>query len=252
MKNMRLKPAMRYQLEYMLDAFLSIMGVTVLIMIAMFILGVTFGAEAETEMNILVIGSVNIGGMGNFSFNMASIMVMALFIIGIAGIREDIKMFLQHGMGRYTVYFSTLFAALVCGALMGLFFQLLNLLYYHWPVFPARGLGFQGSGFFSGWLWHMGVLFFAWQLGTLISLIYYRLSGRQAVIFSVAAGGLMLFVLPGFIGRLVSFVTSNVAGQAVFTPAPGGFGSRLTAIFFFGMLSAGLNFLLIRRAQVRE
>jgi len=191
--------------------------------------------------------------------NIGGIFVITFFIVGIAGIREDLRFFLQNGMGRYTVYFSTLLASLICSAVLGLIFGLINAL----PVQFVSATAFGSSGsFLAGWIMSGVFLFFAWQLGTLISLIYYRLKNTfQIVAVSVAGGVLILSGLPNIIYTFLYAVipSSDVAAEVAEAINEAFYGATIlpqnnmpVVILLLGTVAAVLNFLLIRRAQVKE
>jgi len=213
MNNLNLKPAILYQLTYIGRFFL----IALAIIAAVFVVFRLFFATMITIENET-----------NISINLISIISMMLFIIGIVGIREDIKMFLQHGSGRKTVYFSTLIASLITGVVLGLICELLKILF--------DAFAYAETGFIAGWLMTSAAFFFAWQLGTLISLIYYRLNTFGIVVFSIVGGAAMIFCIPIII-TYISLMYPEIA--------------RLP-LLLCGILAAGGNFLLIRRAQVKE
>jgi len=246
---LNLKPALRYQLTTMSKAAAMVFAIVFAVAIFLHFL-VGFFIEPETTVNIAGIVSTEADetfetfirvNQVNFGF----VAIIFLFVAGVGGIREDLKLMLQHGMGRRTVYVSTLLGSLISSAALGIFCELLNLV----TVFSISGLNFQG-GFFSGVLLHTLSFFLAWQLGTLISMIYYRLETMQKIIFSVLGGALIVFGIPRTITRLL-------------THDAGAFEATLINIFtnpfvlvlpilVCGVLAATGNFLLLRRAQVRE
>jgi len=226
---MRLKPALRYQLEYMAKASLNTVCVIAIIVVAFRLLGAIFMIGGQID-----------------NINMAVVAFVSLFIVGIASIREDLRMLLQHGMGRYTTYFSTLLIGIISGIVLGLFCELLNLIADRWHGFPMTGLiPHDGQSFFVGWLLHASLLFLAWQLGVFISLLYYRMSKMQQIVFSISAIALSVFVLT----HAINSVADLEFAAPIVLPAP----LSLTAFVMSSTaLVAVLNFLLLRRAQVRE
>ena len=237
MGNMRLKAAMHYQLNYMFWASLSILGIAAAIAIFLrLVVGVVV-------ININLLGDAS---ESSFLFSAGAILAVTLFIIGIAGIREDLKFFIQHGMGRGTTYFSHILTSLISGLILGLLCQLFDLIiYWVWPAFPVSGLRFPVEGFFAGWMLHTLCFFFVWQLGALISLIYYRMNNWiQSLIFS-----LLLFGSPLFIGMAIGNFDGVVDTIINFFVNPPAF----APLFLIGGVLAALgNFLLIRRAQIKE
>jgi len=130
-------------------------------------------------------------------------------------------------------------------------FSLIDLIPNYWPAFFVRGSVVPVEGFFMSWFLNIGIFFFTWQLGTVISLIYYRLNRMGQIIFSVAAGGIILFGVPNIVVRHVlrdgfdAFM--EAVSNALVNPA------NLTLfVFLIGVLAAAFNFMLIRRAEVKE
>lgn len=246
MNNMRLIPALRYQLQYMTLVFLGALGVLAAIFIVLTLLGVFTSSDETVNINIMDI--INIGSASyDVNFNVGAIMMFMLFIIAIGSIREDLRFLLQHGMGRCTTYFSTLLGHLISGAALGLLCELFNLAAGYSPVFVASGLTFPG-GFFSGWMLHMGCFFLAGQLGVLISLIYYLLNKIQTIVFSVTGGAILLFGLPSMMLNI--FGEDASALETILAVFANPF-ALACLIFLIGALTAAANFLLLRRAQVR-
>jgi len=264
MRAMNLKPALQYQLDYMAKATLSVLGVSIAIILFFSLLGGVFqfggtsGNEyetADTILNLQVRGTeLDYGGNLVMWFNLGAIALFSIFIVGIVGIREDIKFLLQHGMGRYTVFLSTLLGSLITGLALGALGELLNFISSNWEAFPIRGLTFDGAehGFVVGWLSQAMLLFFVWQLGTLISLIYYRMNRIQQIVFSVCAGGIIFFGIQGplpalehwgeYIPQVIETLENivlNPVNIVIFSSAA-------------GVVSAMLNFFLIRRAEIKE
>ena len=246
MNNMRLFPAMRYQLSYMARGALITLGILCAVFFA---LGLIMVINDVTE-GAINIGVISVNGNVSFHFNSGAVMAITIFIFGIVGIREDLKLFLQHGIGRYTTYFSSLFSSLIIGVALGLLLELLNLAAALWSAFSAQTPAFSVGGFISGWLLHTGGLFFAWHFGALISLIYYRLQKIQQIIFSVAGVAILVFALPRALSRFFgedSTALERALRSITATPL-----SLVCLIFFIGAFAAAANFLLLRRAQVKE
>jgi len=258
MTRLRLWPAMRYQLDYMLKNALATIGIicAILLIISIFASFTTGDGDSGTV-------SLNIIGILDFDFeatimvfSVGAILVFMFFIVGIAGIREDFKFYLQHGMGRRTTYLSTLFSSLIVGAGWGLICQLLTLFFNTWAWFPATGLALPTENFFLGWLLHTLVLFFCWQFGTALSLIYYRLNKMGKIIFSVAGVALIIFVIPNIINNIIDLILPDIGDAAEIGAAlTAFFGNPLNLsliILALGAISALANFLLLRKAQARE
>ena len=269
MRSMNLKPALLYQLDYMLRASLGILGVLILVAIGAHLMA-TVGAfdvnvDTHTPREVLDLALVTTEevqvGDSDYGFNIVivnilnvgAVALLSLFIVGIVGIREDIKFLLQHGMGRRTVFFSTFFASIITATAMGLISEVFNLISSQWAAFPFVGLTFNEMehSFFTGWLFHAGILLCAWQLGTFISLLYYRMSKMQMIIFSVAAGGTILLGMQGFFRRILVDVDLWIENFMYMME-----NLHLINISMFtlaiGLVAATFSSLLIRRAQVKE
>jgi hypothetical protein len=244
---MRLIPALRYQLDYMAKTSMVALGImmTFFIVFGMFAI---FSNEIPVVINLM--GVINIGGEAYVIINFGVVLITMVFITGIAAIREDMKFFLQHGIGRYTTYFSTLFCGMIYGIAMGLLCQIFSLAAGLWPAFSATGLRFSAGGFFGGWILHAVCFPFAWQFGTLISLIYYRLSKIMTIVFSLAAGSALVFALPAILSR-ISDERRAAPALALSSIAANPF-SLACFILLAGALVAAINFLLLRRAQAKE
>ena len=204
MNTMNLKPAIRYQLEYIGKFFMFAFVIVAAVMALLYII-----LEAR------IILSIDHADGFSISTNLVSMITIMLFVIGIVGIREDLKMYLQFGAGRRTVFVSTLISTLITGVVLGLICELRFMI----------GFMMTAAGFFL-----------AWQLGALISLIYYRLNLIGIIVFSVAGGAVMLFCLP--------FIIIHVS-QSYQT-------FLLLPLLLFGALAAAGSFLLLRRAPVKE
>jgi len=238
MNNLNLKPAMRYQLDYLKNAFLIALGI-------LFVASIV----------ISVFISFRVLGENSTLMGIDGVFVIMIFIIGICGIREDLRFFIQHGMGRLTTYFSTLFASLICSAALGLiitaftaFSSTLQIIriesVFSWILLQSNSV----PSLISLWILSTFTLFFANQLGILISLIYYRLNKIQCIVFSVLAGASIIFI-----PRLTLTRRSNMGAEAFDSMWHNFFHTPATLILTFaivGILAAIGSFLLLRRAQI--
>jgi len=229
----------------MAKSYLITLGIIVAIAIIIGSFVVTTGETVSIEF----IGMISIGGNVYTNFNFGIALMITIFVIGIVGIREDLKLMLQHGIGRYTTYFSTLLSGLITGAAMGLVCEIMNMAARFWPVFPMNIPPYSAAGFISGWVLLAAGFFFAGQLGIMISLIYYRLKRFMQIVFSVAAGATIIFTLPFCITFI--FNENNALGRTLQSIASNPF-ALACLIFLLGATAAAANFLLLRRAQVKE
>jgi len=245
---MRIKPALHYQLDYVMWTVIWVIGI-----------GVAISILAHIITGVVVLGSINIGGFfvagdsANMAYSVGGVMIFIAFIFGVGGIREDLRFFVQNGLGRRTTFFATLFGALIAGAAIGLISEVFNLIHRAVPVFPLTGNQFNTGGFFVGWLMHIIAFTLAWQLGAMISLIYYRLSTVGAVVFSVVAGAMILFGFGRMVGGLITWLEHNDAANLVylfdFARSPA---TMLTSILVVTAVVSTITYLLITRAQIHE
>jgi len=241
MKKTRLKAALHYQLDYVGWSVLIVGGIAIAIVLLLHVL-VAF--TTVDDLGILVVNNVPIT-----TINIGAVLALTIFIIGVGGAREDIKFFIQHGISRVTIYLSTLYGSLISALAVGLLFEILNVVATTWYAFPIAGMFFSGYNFIVGWLLQAFCVFAAWQFGTFISLLLYRMSKIQKIIFITAIACLVIFGIPRFFMNMVN----DVAFEAFIMELEGS-ANILTPMVFgvFGTLCAALNFLLIRRAPIKE
>ena len=236
MKDSRIKKALLYQLDYVGLSCLYVYGVAILVACAIGVGFVSFTVQGASV-----------------RFNLGPIVFFHFLILGIVGIREDLRFFLQHGIGRRTTYFSHLYCSLVSGIAIGLLSVLFDTIWGYVFSFFRDGLAFSIQGLLAGWLMHFIYFFFAWQLGVLISMIYYRLGKLNKVIFSVAAVVTVVYVLPrvifslaGVAGNLRDFIQRIIEIPSILLTY------TLLVALLLGILAAAGNYLLIRRAPVKD
>jgi len=264
MGKMNLKAALWYQLDYMAKATLSVFGVLVLIAIAAYllsafgILNITISDYAPNDvLDLAMRGAYAVqnddGYYTNITMNIGAVALLSLFIVGIVGIREDIKFLLQNGMGRRTVFTCTFLASIITAVVLGFFGELFNLISYNWSVFSLRGLTLDATNhtFLLGWLFHIAVLFMAWQLGTFVSLIYYRLNKIGQIVFSISAVSAFILMTSLSAQRITADVDVWVE-NFIYAIENINLINVSTITFLIGLVTAALSFLLIRRAQTKE
>ena len=230
----RLKQAIRYQLSYFGWSFLYVYGIAAAAIIA---IGSMITINASDGISI-----TGIGGVGFVHF----------LIMGIAGIRGDLRFFIQHGISRRTTFFSHFFGSLICSAALGLFCKVFNLILYHLPGFAFSGSAFTIQGFFTSWMAYIFAFFMAWQVGALISLIYYRLSKMQQIVFSVTAIAIIMLAVSGSIRRLVGLSDDLGLIQTTVENIIHLAGMAVWLALLIGLLAAAGNYILIRRVQIKE
>jgi len=187
-------------------------------------------------------------GGGMVIFDIGGIFTVMLFIVGICAIREDLRLFIQHGMGRKTTYICNILIGIIAAIGAGFFSELLALLSANFMLF-SNGIIAISDNFFVSWLLRTLSLFFAWQLGTMISLIYYRLNTIMKVLFSVVAGVLFLGILPISIINIFDVLfPSEGSVLANFFVSPLTLGLVMLGM---GVICTVISFPLIRRAPTK-
>ncbi|MCL2201312.1 MAG: hypothetical protein FWB75_05040 [Oscillospiraceae bacterium] len=257
MTKLHIGPAMRYQWNYMWKSGLAAAGVMLAIMIILAIIltvTVTYtGADGYIVEAVNEDLNLNIDFSGSLTvLDAGGIFTMMLFIVGIVSVREDLKFFIQHGMGRKTTYAANILISLICAAGASLISLIFLLISEFIPLFHVNLTNIFSNNPLVSWLLSTLSMFFAWQLGSLISLIYYRLNTLAKVIFSIAAAALFLFVLRGLFSNLLDVL---FPGYTTFWGVTGFFGNPVNLALT--LLAAGIvcsigNFLLIRRAPIKE
>lgn len=191
---------------------------------------------------------------------------ITLFVYGIVTIRTDLPFFTQFGLSRRTVFIVQIITALIT-ALIASVLCLLVLLLLQGLAHSALGNGIYAAGLyntlfnggspvrdFGGSLAEIVVtatMFgMALSLGSLISLLYYRLNKLGKALLSIVGGSLLLFGLP--LGSSIPalrplYQAMNDLFRTMFA-SPGALG--LGMLLLFAIIMAA-NWLLLRRAPLR-
>lgn len=253
MRTMNIRPAFRYRFQSSMRSAVGFFGIMVLITAALaasFIrTTVSFGGEA-------VSGSVSAYGFAS---------CITVFVLGICSVREDLRLAIQHGVSRRTVFVSELLSTLAVCLFLAAAGELLL------ATAQAVTAGYENLhitdmyyGIYADWqlqeysigqhieamFFNLSLLLFANIAGMLLSLMFYRLNKAWTVIVAVGAPVIFFIGLP---------ILMNAAG-----PAPKmsrlltGFvdwvlSSPWVWIFVFilaAVVIAIINWLLIRRAPV--
>jgi len=236
MNNSRLKQTLKYQLSYFGWSSLWVYGISVVVIVTLSLL-VTFTVNGS---------STSFGGLGGVAF-------LHLFILG-CGIRSDLKLFLQHGIGRRTTFFNNLLGSFICAVMLGLFCVIFDVIAGRWLNTSDYVYITGVPGFFTGWVGYVCSFFFAWQLGALISLIYYRLGALQKVIFSVLGAAALILMFTGTVRYIVGITDEfgdgmirNFIDGSIDIMTPIALGLLVLAV-----IAAVGNYFLLRRAPVKE
>ena len=243
MKKTRLKAALHYQLDYVGWSVLIVAGIGIAVAALLTVLS---EFAFEHGFSFIIINDVAVT-----DFNIAVILMVLIFVIGVGGVREDMRFFNQHGISRLTTYLSTLYGSLISALAIGLMGEVLNVIALAWDMFPVNGMFLGEHNFIVGWLLQAFCIFAAWQIGTFLSLLLYRMSKIQKIIFITAIVGLVMSGVRRF------FIFLSMFADEIFEaymPGREGYPDILLPMVFgvFGTLCAALNFLLIRRAPIKE
>ena len=248
MSNMDIKGALRYDIK----ASLRSLGIFLIVMILVWLL------------NFIL--AIVVSGDGSYSGGFDMAVTIYMFVVGIISVREDLRLFLQNGRGRPTVFLAQIVVALFASAalavasslLMGLF-QLITIWLAPQLEFTSLyGLFGMGSGAHGLAALPEAIAFTFFQclpaflLGTAVSLIYYRLSKLGKVAFSIAVPAVLFVGLPILIGTnpeiakaFVAFIT--FISKFLKTP--------LALLAAFALISSPIlalgSWLLLRKAPIK-
>lgn len=233
---MKIKQAMRYQLQ----GFMRSARTFYIVIAAIFI-------------GMLLLNRFVTSGTGSVS-GMESATIIFLFVMGLNSFKQDFRLFLQNGISRNTLLVSFAASALsvsVCMAVIDGFFPLLfgNSLHYESFYVSLYGLKGYTTGF-SSIAWSALMYLFAMCVGFLITTLYYRMNKPLKVLVSVGVPLLFFVVLPIVEGYYPSIRVYETIGRFI----NWGLG-RERAYVFLPVCSAvllGFSYLLIRNATIKE
>jgi len=236
MNNSRLTQTLKYQLSYFGWSSLWVYGISVFVIVALS-LTVTLTVDGS---------STSFGGLGGIAF-------LHLFILG-CGIRSDLKLFLQHGIGRRTTFFNNLLGSFMCAVMLGLLCVIFDVIAGRWLNTSDYVYITGVPGFFTGWVVYICSFFFAWQLGALISLIYYRLNGLQKVIFNVLGVAALILIFTGTINYLggITYEFGDDMIQSLIDGSVEIATYTALGLLVLAMIAAVGNYFLLRRAPIKE
>ena len=245
MSKIELKGALRYDIKSSMAGVVIFLVVMVVVWLLNFILSFSFGGE----------------GVYSSGFEMGTAIFM--FVLGINSIRQDLRIFLQNGRGRTTVFLSQLIITVVISAVMavmaGLLIELFQLITALGSPQMEYASFYSMVGLTSGLGTFLNTVAYTFLqciptflFGMMVSLIYYRLPKLGRVIFSIAVPG-VLFVglrvwaannpaLGNAFGAFIKFVVDTLQ-----TPL------MILAAFTLVMspIMALISWLLLRRAEVK-
>jgi hypothetical protein len=251
MNTMNIRPAFQYRLSNTvkglgLVAFYAIMVVV--------IAGAIFSISHKASNGSIVLSTFSV-------FDLAA--PFTLFVMGISTIREDIRLMVQNGIGRRTVFVTELLVALSVSLLLAVAGELLisigQALAATWPEFSitdlyqilyANGVNLSFGIDFERIALAFSICTFANLAGMFISLLYYRLNKAWTLAVSIGVPLLLIFGLPMMltrsgIGHLLEHLLHMVLDFILSGPW------ALSLCFLLAtVLTCILNWLMMRRAPV--
>lgn len=247
MNSMSLKGALRYDIKATLRGLSIFLGVIVLVWLLNYMLAAAFG------------------GNGAYSSGSELALPIYVFVAGIISVREDLRLFLQNGRGRKTVFvaqvvvafFACIATAVAMGLLLMLFYFITRLLTPQLTFASQLGLfGLQGMEGWAALPKIMAFLFLAslpsFFFGMLISLIYYRLSKLGKVVFSVVTPGVLFIGLPVLVLRNAALLQAVMdIGRFLSNAFPTPLAFLTVFSLVFSCIFVLGSWLLLRRAEVK-
>lgn len=203
---LRISPAFRYIFQGYLRSAGMFAALTIMIFVA---LGIIFGITSNSS------SSVNMNGA---SFQFASLIF--IMVVGIVSIREDLRMLIQHGIGRKTSFIASCLAAMAIALSLAVFSEIINAAFtaitsgqqnitvYSWisMLLPEGEMGF--SLYLLSIVISFSFLLGAYFMGMFISLVFYRLSKSWRLVVAIGVPAFFIIILPLF--------ARTAAGQTLF------------------------------------
>ena len=220
---MRFLPSFKYRFR---DCMFS-MGVVILVMIvltALCYLGiVTFGSITRTDNSGEVI-------METTTMNFSMPVAIFMFVLSIVSIREDMRLGIQNGAGRGTVFLANTACMLVTSVVLNLAFFIVTAVWNQFDtgvyIVDFFGALYTGEPFFeslddlaisSAVLLALSVFLSA--LGTFTSLMYWRLNRLGKWIVSIGMGAAVILFIDVIIRyKVVADLLGRLMGWVFLTP----------------------------------
>ena len=220
---MRFLPSFKYRFR---DCMFN-MGVVILVMIvltALCYLGiVTFGSITRTDNSGEVI-------METTTMNFSMPVAIFMFVLAIVSIREDMRLGIQNGAGRGTVFLANTACMLVTSVVLNLAFFIVTAVWNQFDtgvyIVDFFGALYTGEPFFeslddlaisSAVLLALSVFLSA--LGTFTSLMYWRLNKLGKWIVSIGMGAAVILFIDVIIRyKVVADLLGRLMGWVFLTP----------------------------------
>lgn len=248
MSNMEIKGALRYDIK----ASLRSLSIFLIVMILVWLLNFVLAAV--------------VSGNGSYSSGFDMAVTIYMFVAGIISVREDLRLFLQNGRGRPTVFLAQIIVALFASAALAVVCGLLTDLFRLITIWVAPQLEFtslyglfvagNGAHGLAALAETIAFTFFqclpAFLFGMVVSLIYYRLSKLGKVAFSIAVPAVLFVGLPILIGTNPEIAKAFVAFITFFAEF---LKTPLALLAAFTLVSSPIlalgSWLLLRKAPIK-
>lgn len=241
MITMRWRPALKYYLYQGMRA-LGVFFAVIIISMVVIPAVIALSLDGHTE--------VAFGGLGLGS-------VIMFLVLGIIVMRENIKLFLQNGCGRPTLFIADILGSLLLALMMAVICMLLPRIFTSVHIDTGLRIGemllFRHSSSalptVQYALLHFCGLLLAWRVGMFISLIYYRLNLVGQVIISVAVPVLLIFGLSrtASAGPVDPSLFSRAFNWVIASP-----NNAILAALIAALLCTAASWPLLIKAQVRD
>ena len=232
-------------------------------------IAVFYGIMVAISIGFIYLASLNLGNDNEVTGQLSAFVTTAaimLFVLGIVAIREDIRLMIQNGIGRRTIFITELLLTLSVSFILAIAGELLitvgQVVIANWQGFfitdlyqmlYTNGVNYRMSlaAHFESIVFAFSIYVCASLAGILISLVFYRLNKIGTIIMAIGAPLFLFVVLPITLNRsgvwyFLKLVLSTILEFILSSPWAFVFCFLLTTIFI-GILS----WLLMRRAPVK-
>ncbi len=251
-KQLSILPAFRYSIKGYLKSSVVFVGIIILVFLFLAVL-----------MGILS-SQTTAGSISGGSFEFSSFIF--LLVIGIVAIREDLRMLIQHGLGRRTCFISSLLCAAVIAMALAIFAELLSTLliaisanYQNIAVSSFTQMLFQTESLsFAQHLLaviiNFSIMLCSYFVGMFCSLVFYRLPKYWKLVVAIGVPAFFVILMPLFsqtkIGAAFFAALSKFLDKLIELIAASSW-YLVLFVLIIALVVAGLCFLLIRRADIQ-
>jgi len=204
---------------------------------------------------------------GGFNFNgIETSSMIFIFIAGLNSFKETFRMFLQNSLSRKTMFISWILSVIPIAAFMALIDSINGIVVDSLTGYQSAFMQFYGQryienssniqGIIEGFFWSVLAYSFLVMLGFFITTLYYRMNKAMKLLVSIGVPALIIIIIP--------FIDATFTNGAIYSAIGNFFGfawgynngfnpyySMVTCTLFFALF-AGLSYLLIRRATIKE